>query len=198
MKPRFIPFDQKLLVFIGPSGVGKSTLVQKLAESRLVQLTPTWTTRPPRVNEENLFEHVFCSQQMFTAKKTAGEFVGYSKPFGLPYEYGLPRVSVTNSYEIPAVMLRSFLVAELKQSYKNCIIYAFEIDKKTVKNRLQQRHKHQANQPIGDRLKLYNQEISQGRLMADRIFILRSERSYNEVIEALHNDFDFDKDKRIL
>src|SRR5436309_1716713 len=55
-----MPNSDALLVLIGPSACGKSTVARALAEQRLVTLLPTWTTRPRRRDEHgNTAEHRF-------------------------------------------------------------------------------------------------------------------------------------------
>lgn len=61
-----------VLVVIGPSGSGKSSLVQALAKTGEIAVHPTWTTRPPRADEcEGCVEHRFFSEQAFAELRAA-------------------------------------------------------------------------------------------------------------------------------
>ncbi|MDH4038072.1 MAG: guanylate kinase [Candidatus Krumholzibacteria bacterium] len=87
MTPRSsVPF---LVVVSGPSGVGKTTLIDRLlATDSLTRRCVTATTRAPR-NGENEGEHYFfVSRDRFEAMK-AGELVEWAEVHG--ESYGVPR-----------------------------------------------------------------------------------------------------------
>ncbi|MEJ0073457.1 MAG: hypothetical protein WDN27_05265 [Candidatus Saccharibacteria bacterium] len=88
---RYLAADQALFVLIGPSAVGKTTLAKRLADAGLVEVTPSWTTRPRRANEADDFEHLFCSEEEFDAALAAGRFLDTVQPFNDKARYGLPR-----------------------------------------------------------------------------------------------------------
>ena len=82
-----------LLVFIGPSGTGKSSVVRGLADRGVVTVHPTWTTRPRRRDElAGSVEHHFVSEAEFLRRRDDGFFLHSVQMFGMPYWYGLPTI----------------------------------------------------------------------------------------------------------
>src|SRR5205085_11400244 len=103
---------QPVVVVIGPSASGKSTLVRELHRLGLVDVRPTWTTRPIRPDEaDGSLEHRFVTDAEFDRLKNAGFFLDTVEMFGLPYRYGLPR-STARTTEV--VMLRAALVERFR------------------------------------------------------------------------------------
>ena len=65
-----------LLILAGPSGVGKSTLCERLvSEVPGFERVITATTRSPRPNEVNGRDYHFLSREEFTRRRDAGEFL---------------------------------------------------------------------------------------------------------------------------
>ena len=68
----------KVLVVIGPSGVGKSTLFSRLRQEGVVRVVHTWTTRKSRYYEDPVnADHVFTDEAEFTAREQAGFFLTF-------------------------------------------------------------------------------------------------------------------------
>lgn len=69
-----------LIVFSGPSGVGKDTLLIHLQEvCPNIERCVTYTTRKPRKGEANGVDYFFVSEQKFHEMIGDGEFLEYSK-----------------------------------------------------------------------------------------------------------------------
>ena len=188
-KNTYLDFKIKLLVIIGPSGSGKTTLVKSLVDENILEVTPSWTTRPKRSNEENTVDHIFVSKQQFKLRKNRGFFLDTAKLFGLPFEYGLPVVTHTNKSAIPVVVLRAMVLDLIKLHYSSVIIYQVESKKNLVRSRLISR----CSSPVDTehRMKLYDEEVELGRHHADRVFMNNDdiEQLKNEFIRALQQDF---------
>lgn len=156
------------LVIIGPSCSGKSTIVRSLAEEKLVLVQPTWTTRPPRPEErKGSLEHVFVDNEAFNKKQLANEFLGAVQLFDLPYWYGLPYLTF-QSDTITLVMLRAPLINTFRKHYATSVVYNIYDDLDVIADRLKTREIR--GEPIGSRLKIYNQEVELGKKIADRSF----------------------------
>lgn len=77
-----------LYLFIGPSGVGKTTLAKALMQSKRcsnLKVVPSYTTRPPRPGEKPGVDYHFISQADFEQKLAAGFFIEYSTAYKNAY-----------------------------------------------------------------------------------------------------------------
>jgi len=78
-----------LIVVSGPSGVGKTTLVDRLlAADPLVRRSISATTRPPRPGESDGRDYFFVAPERFEAMK-AGDLVEWAEVHGATY--GTPK-----------------------------------------------------------------------------------------------------------
>ena len=76
----------RLFVVSGPSGVGKGTLVALLREKRpSLGLTVSATTREPRAGEVEGVSYYYLTEEEFTAKVEAGEFLEWAHVHGHRY-----------------------------------------------------------------------------------------------------------------
>jgi len=81
-----VPF---LVVVSGPSGVGKTTLIERVLEGDpLARRCITATTRAPRAGESEGLDYFFVSRDRFEAMKQ-GELVEWAQVHG--ESYGVPR-----------------------------------------------------------------------------------------------------------
>lgn len=80
----------QLVILSGPSGVGKSTVVSGLLErfDGRLRLSVSATTRPPRPGEVDGQQYHFLSDEEFTARRKAGEFLECMEVFGRGHWYG--------------------------------------------------------------------------------------------------------------
>jgi guanylate kinase len=81
-----------LVVISGPSGVGKSTLAERLLERPGFARAVTATTRPPRPGEVDGRDYLFLTPDAFTARVDRGEFLEHAIVHGR--RYGTPRDAV--------------------------------------------------------------------------------------------------------
>jgi guanylate kinase len=84
------------LVFVlsGPSGVGKSTLIERLKlDGFPISQCVTATTRPRRQGEEHGIHYYFVSDSEYDALLEAGQFLEHAVVHNL-YRYGIPLQSI--------------------------------------------------------------------------------------------------------
>ncbi len=90
-----------LLIFSGPSGAGKTTVLRRvLEESKLpLKMSVSATTRPPRPGEIDGVDYHFLDAEEFQRRREAGDFLECFEVFGRGYWYGTLKESVTASLE---------------------------------------------------------------------------------------------------
>jgi guanylate kinase len=161
--------DDRLLVIIGPSGVGKTSALRLLHDQRVVEVTPSWTTRPARQDETGgTLEHRFVDETAFLKKKDEGYFLGAARMFGLPYWYGLPKLEKSEGSRVATVMLQASLLPLMDKHYTNYTIYQIEDEPEKIAERLRERQA--AGHDMGSRFEDYQAEIAAGRVRAQRVF----------------------------
>lgn len=76
----------QLIVLSGPSGVGKSTVIAELLSEREdIHFSVSFTTRAPRVGEENGVNYNFVDRAEFERMISAGELLEYAEYVGNYY-----------------------------------------------------------------------------------------------------------------
>jgi len=78
----------KFFVVSGPSGSGKSTLCMETVKRTGIELSISATTRPRRETEVEGRDYYFLTEEEFSRKIDAGEFLEYAKVFD--HYYGTP------------------------------------------------------------------------------------------------------------
>ena len=82
-----------MLVLSSPSGAGKTTLTRLMTrDDSQVELSVSWTTRPPRVGEIDGVHYVFVSKEQFRAKRADDGFLEWAEVHD--HLYGSPREPV--------------------------------------------------------------------------------------------------------
>ncbi|MEL6178376.1 MAG: guanylate kinase [Myxococcota bacterium] len=80
------PVPGLLLAFVGPSGVGKSSLCAFLLDAcPNLNLSISYTTRQPRGRERNGVAYHFVDEETFMAMVSRGEFIEYARVHGNLY-----------------------------------------------------------------------------------------------------------------
>ena len=82
----------RLLVVSGPSGVGKSAVVERLLQDPRFGRAITATTRAPRPGERDGVDYLFLAEDDFSRRLAAGWFLESATVYGRLY--GTPRSTV--------------------------------------------------------------------------------------------------------
>jgi guanylate kinase len=78
-----------LYVVVAPSGAGKTTLVDGLLKREPnIKLSPSYTTRAPRIGEVDGVDYLFVTRAKFEAMISDGEFLEYADVYGNYYGTG--------------------------------------------------------------------------------------------------------------
>lgn len=181
--------NEPFLIVIGSSGAGKTTLVRHLVEDGVIELTRSYTTRPRRRAETGFADHEFVDELRFARLKANDFFLGTAHFFGLPFEYGLPKIGQSDQNRIPAIVLRAMVVSRLFDFYNNGIVYQIESPEERVAERIAS-HNDEGVAAM-KRLKAVEDERQLGRSLAKRVFVNDGSIDHlvAEVKKALCEDF---------
>lgn len=87
-----------MLVLSSPSGAGKTTLTRMLTrDDPDVELSVSWTTRPPREGEINGVHYTFVTKDQFRAERADNGFLEWAEVHG--NLYGSPRGPIFEALE---------------------------------------------------------------------------------------------------
>ena len=111
-----------LLVFSGPSGVGKGTVVKQLLKKGNYALSVSCTTRAPREGEIDGKDYFFIGKDEFLNLIESGGFLEYSNHF--ENYYGTPKKFVKDKLEKSDVILEIEVDGALqaKKSYPDAVL----------------------------------------------------------------------------
>lgn len=153
-----------LLVFSGPSGVGKGTIVDELIKRGNFSMSVSCTTRKPRVSEKNGEQYFFISHERFKQMIDGGELLEYDEHFG--NFYGTPKAFVEEKLKQNDVILEIEVNGALsaKKTYPNAVlIMIVPPDYNSLKARLEGRGTEDGNK-ISERLTRFDYELSKKHL----------------------------------
>lgn len=87
----------RLIVVSGPSGAGKTSVMQRVFESSSLPLVQSVsaTTRPPRAGETDGVDYHFLSDGVFHERRKRGDFLECFEVFGQGHWYGTLESEVT-------------------------------------------------------------------------------------------------------
>lgn len=115
-----VPF--RVVVLSGPSGAGKTTIVERLINQSPVRLVKSVsaTTRQPRVGEVEGQAYYFLTREEFALRQQRQEFLETAEVFGAGHWYGTLRSEVDRARQLQGW---SFLEIDVEGATKVMEIY---------------------------------------------------------------------------
>lgn len=123
-----MPLRPRLFVVSGPAGAGKGTLVSRVRLRRPdLGLSVSATTRPPREGEIDGVSYHFLSDEEFTRRVEAGEFLEWAQVHD--HRYGTLRSSVDVLLAAGTSVILEIDVqgaANVRRMYPDCVLIFIE------------------------------------------------------------------------
>lgn len=127
----------KLLLLLGPSGVGKSSIIKELLQldSRFIYISP-FITRPLRKGEK---DKISISNKEMNKMWNRGKFLVINELYGI--RYATPRLSIIEALEQGSFPILDWPISRIKvmtQAFPNqlCVIYILPPSIKVLQQRL--------------------------------------------------------------
>ena len=180
-----------MFVLSSPSGVGKTTLTKKLAESNSSFVTSiSHTTRKPRLNEINGKDYYFINEIEFDSLVKNNKFFEHAKIFS--NYYGTLKEPVLKFLSLGKDVLFDIDwqgTQQLKKIKHLSIITFFILPPniQVLKNRLLNRHKGQED-VIKQRMNKFNDEISHWNEYNYVVVNDDLELCYNEILNIIKSE----------
>ena len=155
--------DGAIIILSSPSGAGKTTLVKKLSSFEGYEVSISYTTRIPRLNEVNGKDYYFINNNDFNNLVEKNELLEHAKVFN--NFYGSSRKKVIDKLKIGKNVIFDIdwqgtrQIKEKNLNYKLITIFILPPSKKTLINRLSERENNDHN-IINERMKKFNSDVT--------------------------------------
>jgi guanylate kinase len=180
--------DGIMIILASPSGVGKTTLVKLLSESRDFYTSISHTTRKPRNNEEEGKDYYFVNNDQFQNLIKKKEFLEYANVFS--HLYGTTKTPVIKNLENSKNVVFDIdwqgteQIKKKNLEYKLLTFFVLPPSKKVLFNRLSNRH--MKDQLIVDeRMKEFNKDILHWKNYDYVVINDDLQRCFNEICELI-------------
>ena len=195
--------DGAIIILSSPSGAGKTTLVKKLITIENFEISISYTTRIPRLNEINGKDYYFINTKDFSELIKKNELLEYAQVFS--NFYGSSKKKVIDNLNLGKNVVFDIdwqgtkQIKEKKLKYKLISIFILPPSKKTLVNRLSEREKND-EKIINQRMEKFEIDVKH---WADYDFVVINddlETCFNEIkdiiTKILNNQlFEFDNKK---
>ena len=195
--------DGAIIILSSPSGAGKTTLVKKLITIENFEISISYTTRIPRLNEINGKDYYFINTKDFNELIKKNELLEYAEVFS--NFYGSSKKKVFDNLNLGKNVVFDIdwqgtkQIKEKKLNYKLISIFILPPSKKTLVNRLSEREKND-EKIINQRMEKFEIDVKH---WVDYDFVVINddlETCFNEIkniiTKILNNQlFEFDNKK---
>jgi guanylate kinase len=179
-----------LFVVSGPSGVGKTTLIEKfLKEDSSSKFSVSYTTRQQRANEVGGRDYYFVDKETFEQMIKEGYFLEWEKVHG--QLYGTPQKEVLHALHQGIDLFLDIDVngaLRVKERYENaCLIFVEPLSQADLMKRLSLR----GEKEISLRMKRVSEEMGKKYLFQYSVMNDKLDKAYNnftEIIETVRRE----------
>ena len=154
--------DGAIIILSSPSGAGKTTLVKKLSSIENFEISISYTTRVPRLNEINGKDYYFINTKDFNELIKKNELLEYAEVFN--NFYGSSKKKITDNLQIGKNVIFDIdwqgtkQIKEKKLNFKLISIFILPPSKKTLINRLSERENND-EKIISERMKKFEIDV---------------------------------------
>ena len=154
--------DGAIIILSSPSGAGKTTLVKKLSSIENFEISISYTTRIPRLNEVNGNDYYFVNIKDFNELIKKNELLEYAEVFS--NFYGSSKKKVIDNLKRGKNVIFDIdwqgtkQIKEKKLNFKLISIFILPPSKKTLINRLSERENNNEN-VINERMKKFETDV---------------------------------------
>lgn len=178
----------KLVVISGPSGVGKSTIVKRIADRLSAFVSISATTRAKAASEENGREYWFLSMDEFKSKLEHNEFLEHADVFG--NYYGTLRRPIEEKLHQGRIVILEIDVQgakQVKKIFRDALtIFILPPRKEELLKRIDSRQRGENDQDKRRRLETAAREIAAAWECYDHQVVNdKLETAVEEVIELI-------------
>jgi len=152
-----------VLVVTGPSGAGKGTLIRELVERvPAIEATVSATTRARRRGEEDGREYWFLSNEDFSQRVVAGEFLEWVE-YVSGHRYGTLRSEldrIAKNGRVPLLELETEGAIRVKHEVPGAVTIFVSARVEELERRLRERATESTGE-IGERIELARRQLEQ-------------------------------------
>ena len=188
--------DGIMIILASPSGVGKTTLVKLLSESRDFYTSISHTTRKPRNNEEEGKDYYFVNNDQFQNLIKKKEFLEYANVFS--HLYGTTKTPVIKNLENSKNVVFDIdwqgteQIKKKNLEYKLLTFFVLPPSKKVLFNRLSNRDMKD-KLIVDERMKEFNKDILHWKSYDYVVINDDLQRCFNEICELIDSFIDESK-----
>lgn len=176
-----------LIVLSGPSGVGKSTVIGRLAERHPVEFSISVTTRSPRPGEVDGTHYHFVDEARYAEMAARGDLLEWARYGG--HGYGTPagpvRTAVSDGRDV-LLDIENDGAMQVKDRFPEAVtIFLLPPDEVELRSRLQGRG-DTTGQDLDRRLAVVAEQIAHARAHYDWLVVNDDlERAVSEILRIL-------------
>jgi len=176
-----------IIVISGPSGVGKSTIINKINKENNLYFCISSTTRTIRVNEIDGVDYNFISNNQFKSLIENDELIEHEEYDGNLYGTTYKEVSNKESYEGIILDLEVNGAISIMHKYPNSVGIFIDIDNEYLIERLNKRD-HTDDIFITKRMDLANKQRKHKEFFKYNIFNNEINATVNQVNDIINKE----------